>query len=643
MKRVRQGALLLSSIALAGVTNGYAQPSPPVPPIQIQMDTTPNFGPNVTIIDPSMSVDQINATLQSLTTASKGFDLVRNAVYFMPGTYGSAAGAADPATATDFINASIGVNETVAGLGASPDDVTINGNLRVGSTAFALGTFWRSLSNVKINPIETDEPAHTMRWNTSQACPLRRIDIAGNLDLSGGLGGGNFMADSRVSGEVTAGLEWITDPPSSAGQFYFYMRDSQIGSWVGQFVNYVFTGVVGAPATNINPNDVTTLPTTPISRDAPFLYMDHGNRFNVYIPAARTNTSGFHWGPGIQWADYSLPLHTFFIAQPTDTAETINSELSEGMNLILTPGVYKVDTAIHVTRPNTVIMGMGLASVTPIAGTAAIQVDDVPGVIISAITIDANTTNSNVLVRIGAAPRVARGPLVPLVSSRGALFSSPTTLNDVFVRVGGIYAGQATTSLEINQDNVLVDYAWLWRADHGNAGTVGWTVNTAAHGLVVNGDHVTALSLAVEHYQQTQVVWNGNDGRTIYYESEAPYDPPSQAAWMNGNQDGYPFYQVSAGVTSHYATGMVMSTLFGLECSNCPKTPIYVQSAIQTPVSPQVRFSDLTDQVILGLGGAQNMINAIGYGVDSVTGPKPFIQGVEATNQLVSFPPPVPE
>jgi hypothetical protein len=303
----------------------------------------------------------------------------------------------------------------------------------------------------------------------------------------------------------------------------------------------------------------------------------------------------------------------------------------------LTPGVYRVDTAIHVTRPNTVIMGMGFASVTPVVGSAAIQVDDVPGVIISSITIDANTMNSNVLVQIGSVPRV------PRVSPPGALFSSPTTLNDVFVRVGGIFAGQATTSLEINQDYVLVDYAWLWRADHGAAGTVGWTVNTAAHGLVVNGDHVTALSLAVEHYQQTQVVWNGNDGRTIYYESEAPYDPPSQAAWMNGNQNGYPFYQVSPGVTSHYATGMVLSTLFGLECSTCPKTPIYMQSAIETPVSPQVRFSNLTDQVILGLGGAQNMINTIGFGVDSVTGPQPFVQGVKATNQLVSFPPPVPE
>ena len=56
----------------------------------------------------------------------------------------------------------------------------------------------------------------------------------------------------------------------------------------------------------------------------------------------------------------------------------------------------------------------------------------------------------------------------------------------------------------MNANNTLVDDIWAWRADHGNSGTVGWTVNTAAHGLVVNGSNVLATGLFVEHYQNTR-------------------------------------------------------------------------------------------------------------------------------------------
>ena len=136
----------------------------------------PNFGPNVTILDPSMSTAEINAKLQPLATRSTGYDLNRNQVYFMPGTYGSAAGAANPATATGYIDAEVGFMEAVGGLGASPDDVVINGNLRRtgGGPLTALTTFWRSLTNMKFNPIEADLPAHTMRWSTSPACSTKR-------------------------------------------------------------------------------------------------------------------------------------------------------------------------------------------------------------------------------------------------------------------------------------------------------------------------------------------------------------------------------------------------------------------------------------------------------------------------------------
>jgi hypothetical protein len=602
-------ALLLASLALAGTATAHNV-------------SIPDFGPNVTLIDPTMTVDQINTTLQSLSTKSTGFDAIRNAVYFMPGTYGSDAGADTPATATGFINATVGFMETVQGLGASPDDVTINGNLRVGRAGgSALGTFWRSLGNLRINPIEADETAHTLRWNTSQASPLRRVDIVGNLDLSGATAGANTIANSRVSGVVTAGFDWVTDSPLVPGQFYYYFHDSQIGSWQGHWINYVFSGVVGAPATQFNPGDVTTLATTPVTREAPFLYVDK-EAFKVFVPNAQTNVRGFHWDTQ-GCSGSSLPLSQFYIAKPTDSTDTLNDALAHGKNLILTPGVYKVTEAIHVTRPNTIIMGMGLATVTPINGTAAIEVDDVPGVSISALTVDANTTNSDVLVQVGTRDRHNQG------RHKG---NSPTLLSDVFVRVGGSYAGNATTSFEINQDDVLIDHTWLWRADHGNKGTTGWTVNTGDHGLVVNGDHVTALGLFVEHYQKTQIQWNGNGGQTIFLQSEAPYDVPNQAAYMNGSEEGYPFYAVGPNVTSHFATGMTCMTLF-------IQSPValYIQNAYKAPITRGVHFQDIFAGVILGKGGILNVINDTG-GSALAGGPPSFASGVEATTQVTAYP-----
>ena len=80
-------------------------------------------------------------------------------------------------------------------------------------------------------------------------------------------------------------------------------------------------------------------------------------------------------------------------------------------------------------------------------------------------------------------------------------------------------------------NDTIIDHTWIWRADHGTG--VGWDSNLSDNGLVVNGDHVTTYGLFVEHHQQFQVLWNGNYGRTYFYQSEIPYDPPDQASYTS--------------------------------------------------------------------------------------------------------------
>ena len=476
----------------------------------------------------------------------------------------------------------------------NPQDDTLESN--------SLTKFWRSMSNLTINPIQQPvgedalltypegiAPPNTLRWAVSQAAPLRRINILGDLELTGRYGAyafGTYIANSKVQGAVISG-----DGTQQKAQAHWYTRDSSIGSWSGRAVNYMFSGVHGAPASNFVPGSITSLPTTPVSREAPFIHVDKKGEFQVFVPHAKTHSAGFDWSVSSR-SGKQLSIHSFYIAKPTDSADLINAQLKMGKNLILTPGIYELNKSLKVSRPGTVVLGLGLPSLVPMQGTAAIEVADVGGVMLSGITIDAGPVRSNVLLKVGKKNSYAGAP------------HDPTTLSDIFVRVGGPRLGQATTSVEVNSNNVILDHSWLWRGDHGTGPA--WDQNHADHGLVVNGNDVNALGLFVEHYQKQQVIWNGERGRTIFYQSEMPYDPPSQAAWMNGNKEGYASYVVSNKVKSHEATGLAIYSLF-LAWQN-----VHASSAIEAPETPGVRLKSMTSAVIFGDGGIRHVVNNVG-------------------------------
>jgi hypothetical protein len=140
----------------------------------------------------------------------------------------------------------------------------------------------------------------------------------------------------------------------------------------------------------------------------------------------------------------------------------------------------------------------------------------------------------------------------------------PTVLFDLHCRVGGAHDGKAKSCVTVNSRDALIDNTWLWRADHGGDNTnVGWGANTAANGIVVNGDGVTIYGLFSEHFQEYQTLWNGNGGAVYFYQSEMPYDPPDQGSWMaSSGHNGYPSYKVADGVTSHTAQGIGVYSVF---------------------------------------------------------------------------------
>jgi hypothetical protein len=559
--------------------------------------TPPDFGPNVFIFDPSMPMSQIQTTVDAIANQqiSNQFGTQRYAFLFKPGQY--------------TVDAQLGYYTSVAGLGLSPDDVTITGEVRVegqqqsDGSVTALTNFWRSAENLSVNPVAPSYygGAAIDQWAVSQAAPLRRIHIRGALFLfphQGGFTSGGFIADSFIGGGGPAGLNGLV---VNASQQQWLTRDSVIGNWSNGVWNQVFSGVEGAPAQNFpptaaNPNPYTTLATSPVTREKPFLYVDSSGNFDVFVPALRRNSSGTTWSSG-PVPGSSIPITDFFIAKPTDNLGAINSALAQGKHLILTPGIYSLDGPIHVLRRDTVVLGLGFPTLVPKQGNISMSVADVPGVKLSGLLFDAGTVNSPVLLQVGTPNAHKSDP------------NDPSLLSDVFFRIGGATSGKATVSLVVNSDNVILDDIWAWRADHGNG--VGWTDNTADTGVIVNGDNVTAYGLFVEHYQKYEVIWNGNGGTDIFFQNEMPYDPPSQAAWMEApGVNGWAAFKVANTVTSFTGYGMGSYSFFNQGVN------IYAANAFEVPVT--LRPSSLNDLLTIflnktaGFGGILNVINGTG-------------------------------
>ncbi len=577
--------------------------------------TTPDLGARVVVFDPSMPVADIEARAESIWSQQVDAEMSseRWSLLFEPGTYGTDA---------DPLQIKVGYYTEVAGLGASPSDVVINGKVEVynrcltdGPTqpyCVALNNFWRSMSNLTINVNGTGQDGcrgSANFWAASQASALRRVDIRnGNLSLMDyctegpQYASGGFLANSRAGTVVNGSQQqWLT-------------RNSEVGSWSNGVWNQVFAGTIGAPSeANFPTETYTTLDTTEVSREKPYLFLDDSGAWRVHVPAARTGSRGPDWTVGDD-TGRDLRLSDFHVARPDQPARVLATALARGKHLLLTPGVYDVDRSLVIRRSDTVVLGMGQATLTAVGGSTPIVVDGkARGVVIAGVTIDAGTGLSRSLMHLQE--RRGHGH-----HWRGHRTSTPTTtLNDVYFRVGGPHIGRTQTALVIDADDVLIDHIWVWRADHGiegfTAGASGdtdrWRTNTGRVGVIVNGDRVRATGLFVEHFQTYNTVWNGEDGHVVLYQNELPYDPPSQADWTHPDGTlGWPGFKVGDRVRRHQLYGG------GVYVFNRNDPSITTESGFEVPDRAGVRLHHVMT-VNLEAGSIEHVVNDTGARVDS--------------------------
>jgi hypothetical protein len=538
------------------------------------------LGPNVLVFDPSMGDAAIQAKVDAVFAVqqSNQFGTERYALAFRPGTY--------------HVDVNVGFYTHVLGLGDSPEDVVINGHVTVDAQWLdGNGTqdFWRAAENLTVVP-----PDGLERWAVAQAGPLRRVHVKGDMILmpsppGNGWSSGGFLADSVVDGQINSGSQqqWLS-------------RNDTIGSWTGSNWNMVFVGVQGAPATSFPTPPYTTVDRTPVVREKPFLTADRHGAYSVFVPALRRDSTGTSWAHG-RAAGRSIPLSQFHVAHPGESAASINLALALGKHLLLTPGIYPLSSPLRVFRPGTVVLGLGLATLQAVHGNSLVEVADVDDVSVAGVILEAASADSPVLLRVGDG------------RSRWSHAARPTALFDIFPRIGGAVAGGTDVSVQIDSNDVIVDHVWAWRADHGLDGTVGWSVNPAGTGFLVNGDRVTAYGLFVEHHQKYEVLWNGEQGRTYFFQNEHPYDVPTQSAWRHGSTNGYAAYKVGDRVRDHRAWGLGSYCFFNLEAN------IYTDRAYEVPDTPGVVFTSLMTVCLNDAagGGILHCVNNAGDPVEN--------------------------
>jgi hypothetical protein len=551
--------VLVGWLGLGLATMGFAAAGPGLP----------QMGPHVLIFTPQMKAAAVQVEIDRVYAEQEHseFGSGRYALVFLPGTY--------------RVDVPVGFYTEVMGLGATPDAVRIVGSVHADASLphnNATCTFWRSLEGLAVTP-----SGGTMQWAVSQAAPFRRMHVEGSMALhqQHGWASGGWMADVLVDGNVDSG-----------SQQQWMARNSDWGSWTGASWNMVFVGDRNMPAGEWPKPPYTKVEATPVVREKPFLMVDEKGAWSVRVPEVRRESVGVTWRGGAT-PGRSIPLERFYLALAgKDTAATMNAALARGMHLLLTPGIYELEQPLRVTRAGTVVMGLGFATLRAVKGTAALTTADVDGVDIAGVLVDAGETKSPVLMEVGEA------------GSRRRHAANPICLHDVFFRVGGAGAGSAGANLVVNSRDTIIDHTWIWRADHGKG--VGWTVNPSDNGLVVNGDNVTAYGLFVEHHEQFQVLWKGEGGRTYFYQSEIPYDPPDQASYASApGTNGWASYKVADGVTTHEAWGLGVYSVF-------LKPQVTLTRAIETPRGPGIRFHDMMTVALGNLGAIEHVIDDAG-------------------------------
>eukprot|EP00929_Paragymnodinium_shiwhaense_P093752 TRINITY_DN53_c0_g1_i8.p1 TRINITY_DN53_c0_g1~~TRINITY_DN53_c0_g1_i8.p1 ORF type:complete len:760 (-),score=142.06 TRINITY_DN53_c0_g1_i8:520-2799(-) len=572
-----RGARCVTLVILSSAA--ATEPNPPTWPATVQV-----FGP-------SDASDKIKAAVEAAFAKNGGqtppdhgqFSSERYAFLFKPGKYS--------------VDVPVGYYTQVLGLGEDPTDVVFTGSKGVyceeGSydiSPGALNSFWRGAENFQTdaNYDWNGNDHQGMLWAASQATSLRRLVVKNDLSLyqyrqgdpAAGFSSGGYLGNSEVKGRVDSG-----------SQQQFLARNAEVKVWEHGVWNIVFVGSKGVPSSHCGANaslcsnPYTTIEKAPIVAEKPFITIDSAGSYTLNIPKILEDRVGVSYDQVDK-----VGFEKVYVADASsDTAATINAKLQEGLSVVLSPGIYELDDSLKLNHENQVLLGLGLATLYATGGQPAVKVGNVAGVRVAGLLLQAGTKESSTLLQWGDS--TASG-----TSAKGGVIS------DLYARIGGPSkpaVASATSMLEINLDQVILDNAWLWRADHVEGGGLvkngDYPCQVAA---IVNGADVTMYGMKTEHCLTDQLQWNGEGGKTFFFQSEMPYD----VTQANFGDKGYCSYRVADDVKQHEAYGVGTYHYFR-------DHPVTVESAIVAPVHLEQYFVAPLAVFLNGLGTMKHILN----------------------------------
>jgi len=555
----------------------------------------PHWGENVIVVEPGKFSEELSKQLGEIHRLGAGwandaqFGDRRTAVLLMPGTH--------------EVDIELPYYFQVLGLGGQPGDTIVNRGprgigLKVGIPMEADGTlrenscntFWRSIENLRMT-------WDTVAFYVSQAAPLRSIIVDGDLELDAGApywSSGGCLANSQVDGNIILATQqqWYT----KSTQMRRYPHPAGVGSYV----------CVGCTTPSGHPHEVsydflqqsesmhrgesyTEAPE--VSAQKPYVMMEDGKYF-LRIP----EVSYGRWGP--DWkSGRKVPFEQVFVAQPGVSAEQINSKILSGLHVVFSPGIYRLEQPIRVDVSGAVLLGLGFATLIPTFGPEPIvQIGDVPGVRVAGLLLQAGGE----ALRSGALLQWGTPGHFP--GSR----EQPGFIHDLIARAGGPdqEAVAADYFVQINSGWVVGDNLWLWKADHcvenvDDAYCV-YPIHVGT-ALEVNGDNVHMYGLMAEHTDREVVIWNGEGGRTYFYQSEFRYTPglKTDLSLSNGWVGDHANYRVNARVHRGVGFGIYAVILPSLSSrmlrlkADCPMEDGFKAVVVQHVDTWQYGFKDV--------------------------------------------------
>jgi len=510
------GCRLLALVFAPAISQGLATAGDPW---YVGLDNVKVFGPGDDVATAVWNIYQ--------TQQYNQFGTERFAVLLKSGDYGE-------------LQIPLGYYTSVAGVGTSRDEVLVKSfysNDGIGGEATC--NFWRSVEGVTAT-------TSSVAWATSQACPLRRTVVQGDLQLSEtGYSSGGFMGDVIVNGQLDTGT-----------QQQFLVRNTRLssvqpmGGW-----NFVFVGVQGAPTSMVGkPYGLSVEATTPAIAEKPYL-VEKNEEWWIVVPPILNNRVGPVDNPasGLEW----ISMDDVYVAKPGDSAAKITQGMQTKKGLLLTPGIYNLEGAIVVSKPGFVVLGIGFPTLVTTGSFSAL------------VVAASNARVASILVEGGfASTSVPTAALVQWSGNGGVL-------SDIFTRMGSFkYRGcpltRADVHVQIDGSGVIVDNTWFWHADHDDCGRKSDSAYSG-NGLVVHGADVTIYGLKVEHMMKDLVWWAGTGGSTFFYQSELPYHD------LAFGSQGFSGYYVDYSVQSHRATGLGVYIIGDLHMPTAYRAPAWAK------------------------------------------------------------------